>query len=187
MFLNSDYTNLIFSSGLKFNKLDIECDLIEENSRCNILSALFLKKNEHQEIKTLVNHLAPNCKSNQKVKNVLSSESKGVYQGKIYVKDIAQKTNAYQLSKALLLNDNAEFNSKPELEIYADDVKCSHGTSSGNIDQDSLHYLMTRGINRNDSTKLLIKGFLSDVIEFIKSLSIKNFIESELEKQINGR
>ena len=183
---NSDYTNLIFSSGLKFNKLDIESDLVGENCRCNILSALFLKEDEHQEIKTLINHLAPNCKSNQKIKNVLSSESKGVYQGKIYVKDIAQKTDAYQLSKALLLNDNTEFNSKPELEIYADDVKCSHGSSSGNIDQDSLHYLMTRGMNRNDSTKLLIKGFLNDVIEFIKSPSIKNFIESELEKQING-
>ncbi len=187
LFLNSDYSNLIFSSGLKFNKLDIECDLVEENCRCNILSALFLKKNEHQEIKTLVNHFAPNCKSNQKVKNVLSSESKGVYQGKIYVKDIAQKTDAYQLSKALLLDDNSEFNSKPELEIYADDVKCSHGSSSGNIDQDSLHYLMTRGLSRNDSTKLLIKGFLNDVIEFIKSPSIKKFIESELEQQINGR
>ena len=185
--LNSDYSNLIFSSGLKFNKLDIECDLVEENSKCNILSALFLKKNEHQEIKTLVNHLAPNCKSNQKVKNVLSSESKGVYQGKIYVKDIAQKTDAYQLSKALLLDDNAEFNSKPELEIYADDVKCSHGSSSGNIDQDSLYYLMTRGLNRNDSTKLLIKGFLNDVIEFIKSPTMKKFIESKLEKQIDGR
>ena len=118
---------------------------------------------------------------------VLNAESKGVYQGKIYVKNIAQKTDAYQLSKALLLDDNAEFNSKPELEIYADNVKCSHGSSSGNIDQDSLHYLMTRGMNRNDSTKLLIKGFLNDVIEFIKSPSIKNFIESELEKQINGR
>ena len=185
--LNSDYSNLIFSSGLKFNKLDIECDLIEENAKCNILSALFLKNNEHQEIKTLINHLAPNCKSNQKVKNVLSSESKGVYQGKIYVKDIAQKTDAYQLSKALLIDENAEFNSKPELEIYADDVKCSHGSSSGNIDQDSLHYLMTRGLNRNDSTKLLIKGFLNDVIEFVKSSTMKNFIESELEKQINGR
>jgi len=185
--LNSDYTNLIFSSGLKFNKIDIECDLIEENCKCNILSALFLKENEHQEIKTLVNHLAPNCKSNQKVKNVLSSESKGVYQGKIYVKDIAQKTNAYQLSKALLLDDNVEFNSKPELEIYADDVKCSHGSSSGNVDQDSLYYLMSRGMNRNDSTKLIVKGFLNDVIEFIKSSSIRNFIESELEKQINGR
>ena len=148
---------------------------------------LFLNKNEHQEIKTLVNHLAPNCKSNQKVKNVLSSESKGVYQGKIYVKDIAQKTDAYQLSKALLLDDNAEFNSKPELEIYADDVKCSHGSSSGNIDQDSLHYLMTRGLSRNDSIKLLIKGFLNDVIEFIKSPSIKKFIETKLEQQIDGR
>ena len=183
--LNSDCSNLIFSSGLKFNKIDIECDLTEENSKCNILSALFLKKNEHHEIKTLVNHLAPNCKSNQKVKKVISSESKGVYQGKIYVKDIAQKTDAYQLSKALLLDDNAEFNAKPELEIYADDVKCSHGSSSGNIDQDSLHYLMTRGLSRNDSTKLLIKGFLSDVIEFIKNPKIKKFIESMLEKQIN--
>jgi len=184
--LNSEHSNLIFSSGLKFNKFDIECDLVEENSRCNILSGLFLKKNEHQEIKTLINHLAPNCKSNQKVKNVLSSESKGVYQGKIYVKDIAQKTDAYQLSKALLLDDNSEFNSKPELEIYADDVKCSHGSSSGNIDHDSLHYLMTRGLSREDSTKLLIKGFLSDVIEFIKNPKIKKSIESILEKQING-
>ena len=85
-----------------------------------------------------------------------------------------------------MLDENAEFNSKPELEIYADDVKCSHGSSSGNIDQDSLHYLMTRGLNRNDSTKLLIKGFLNDVIEFVKSSTMKNFIESELEQQING-
>ena len=86
-----------------------------------------------------------------------------------------------------MIDENAEFNSKPELEIYADDVKCSHGSSSGNIDQDSLHYLMTRGLNRNDSTKLLIRGFLNDVIEFVKSSTMKNFIESELEKQINGR
>ena len=166
--------------------MEIECDLIEENSRCNIFSALFLNKNEHQEIKTLVNHLAPNCKSNQKVKNVLSSESKGVYQGKIYVKDIAQKTDAYQLSKALLLDENSEFNSKPELEIYADDVKCSHGSSSGNIDEDSIYYLMTRGLNQNDSKKLLIKGFLNDVVEFIKNPSIKKFIETKLDQQINA-
>ena len=143
-------------------------------------------KKLHQEIKTLINHFAPNCKSNQKVKNVLSSESKGIYQGKIFVKSVAQKTDAYQLSKALLLDDDAEFNSKPELEIYADDVKCSHGSSSGNIDQDSLYYLMTRGLSKKDSTKLLIKGFLNDVLEFIKSTKIKNFIESRLEKQING-
>lgn len=186
LFYKSDYSNLIFTSGLKFNKLDIECDLLEENSTCNILSALFLSKHEHQEIKTRINHLAPNCKSYQRIKNVLSSESKGVYQGKIYVKDIAQKTDAYQLSKALLLNENAEFNSKPELEIYADDVKCSHGSTSGSIDEDSLYYLKTRGLNHEDSTKLLIKGFLNDVIGFIKSSTIKKFIESKLEAQVSG-
>ena len=70
----------------------------------------------------------------------------GIYQGKIFVKDIAQKTDAYQLSKALILDDNSEFNAKPELEIYADDVKCSHGSTSGSLDEDAIHYLMTRGI-----------------------------------------
>ena len=183
---NSDYLNLIFSSGLKFNKLDIECDLIEKNSTCNILSALFLNKKEHQEIKTRINHLFPNCKSYQRVKNVLNSQSKGIFQGKIYVKDVAQKTDAYQLSKAILLDDTAEFNSKPELEIYADDVKCSHGSTSGSLDEDSLHYLMTRGLNREEAIRLLIKGFLNDVIEFIKSDSIKNFVQTKLENTING-
>ncbi len=185
LFLNSDYTNLIFSAGPKFHKLDIECDLMAQNAKCNILSALFLNNNEHNEIKTRINHLDSNCKSYQRVKNVLNSNSKGIFQGKIYVKDIAQKTDAYQLSKALLLTDSVEFNSKPELEIYADDVKCSHGSTSGSIDEESLHYLMTRGLNRKDSTKLLIKGFLNDVVEFIKNPSIKNFIETKLDQQIN--
>ena len=89
-----------------------------------------MSNKEHQEIKSRINHNAPNCKSYQKVKNVLESNSTGVFQGKIYVKNIAQKTDAYQLSNALILNDSAEFNAKPELEIYADDVKCSHGSSS---------------------------------------------------------
>jgi len=183
---NSDYVNLIFSSGLRFNKLDIECDLIGKNCSCNILSALFLNKNEHQEIKTRINHLVSNCKSYQRVKKVLDSESKGIFQGKIYVKDNAQKTNAYQLSKALLLHEDAEFNSKPELEIYADDVKCSHGSTSGSLDEDSLYYLMTRGLSRKESTKLLVKGFLNDVVEFIKNPKIKEFVENKLEEQVNG-
>ena len=182
----SDYSSFIFTSGLKFNKLDIECDLNEKNCTCNILSALFLNKEEHQEIKTRINHLAPDCKSYQSIKNVLNSESKGIYQGKIYVKDIAQKTDAYQLSKALLLKENAEFNSKPELEIYADDVKCSHGSTSGCIDEDSIFYLMTRGLSREDSSKLLIKAFLNDIIEFIKSPVIKKFVETKLEEQVGG-
>ena len=133
--------------------MDIDCDLNEQHANCNILSAQFLSNEEHNEIKTRINHLAPNCKSYQRVKNVLDDNGKGIFQGKILVKDIAQKTDAYQLSKALLLTSNAEFNSKPELEIYADDVKCSHGSTSGSIDQDSIHYLMTRGLSKKDSTK----------------------------------
>ena len=183
---NSNYTSFIFSSGLKFNKLDIECDLEGKNSECNVQSALFLNTDEHQEIKTRINHLAENCKSYQKIKSVVSSDSKGVYQGKIYVKNIAQKTNAYQLSKALLLSSNSEFDSKPELEIYADNVKCSHGSTSGSIEEDSLYYLMTRGLNRKESTKLLIKGFLDDVVQIIKSASIKKFVQDKLAQQIYG-
>ena len=182
----SKYTSLIFPSGLKFNKLDLEFNLNGEGSECNLQSASFLDKNDHQEIKTRINHLAPNCKSYQRVKNVLNSEGKGVYQGKIFVKDVAQKTNAYQLSKAMLLSNSSEFDSKPELEIYADDVKCSHGSTSGSVDEDSIYYLMTRGLNRKESIKLLVNGFLNEVIEMIKSNSIKNFVKNKLEGQIHG-
>ena len=164
----------------------ININLEGENSECNIKSALFLDNDEHQEIKTKVNHLVPNCESYQKIKSVLDSGSKGIYQGKIYVKDIAQKTNAYQLSKALLLNDNSEFDSKPELEIYADDVKCSHGSTSGNVDENSIHYLMTRGLSRKESIKLLINGFLNEIISEIKSTSIRKFVENKTELQIHG-
>ena len=182
----SKYSSFIFPSGSKFNKLDLEFNLEGEDSECTLQSASFLNDNDHQEIKTKMNHLAPSCKSYQKVKNVLSSDGKGVYQGKIYVKDIAQKTNAYQLSKALLLSDDSEFSSKPELEIYADDVKCSHGATSGNVDEDSIYYLMTRGLNRKESVKLLIDGFLSEVVDMIKSNSIKKFVRSKLQGQIHG-
>ena len=182
----SKYSSFIFPSGSKFNKLDLEFNLEGEDSECILQSASFLNKSDHQEIKTKMNHVAPNCKSYQKVKNVLSSDGKGVYQGKIYVKDIAQKTNAYQLSKALLLSDNSEFNSKPELEIYADDVKCSHGATSGSVDEDSIYYLMTRGLSRKESIKLLIDGFLNEVVNMIKSNSVKEFVKSKLQGQIHG-
>ena len=183
---NSNYKNFILTSGLKFNKVDISMDLEKENSNCFILSGLCLGDGEHQEIKTRINHLAPNCKSYQKIKNVLESESNGVYQGKIFVKDIAQKTDAYQLSKALILDDKSEFNAKPELEIYADDVKCSHGSTSGSIDKDAIHYLMTRGIELKKAKKLLISGFLSEIFEDISDKNIKNFLEKSIEEHING-
>ena len=103
--------------------------------------------------------------------------SKGIYQGKIFVDSKAQKTNGYQLSKAILLNENAEFDAKPELEIYADDVKCSHGSTSGCLDENSIFYLMSRGIKRKDAEKLLISGFILDAVEKITELEIKKLIK----------
>jgi Fe-S cluster assembly protein SufD len=182
----SIYDNYLLSTGLKFNKLDIEIDHNQENSRSSIFSALNLLGSEHQEIKTRINHNAPNCQSYQKVKNVLNGQSKGVYQGKIFVKNIAQKTDAYQLSKALILNDKSEFNAKPELEIYADDVKCSHGSTSGSVDFDSIHYLKSRGIPEKKALKMLINGFLSEVLEKLNNTKLKNFLIKILDRQING-
>ena len=183
---NSSYQSFILSSGLKFNKIEINMNLEKENSTCYILSGLSLGKDEHQEIKTRINHLAPNCKSYQKIKNVLENDSTGVYQGKIFVKDIAQKTDAYQLSKALILDDQAEFNAKPELEIYADDVKCSHGSTSGSIDEDAIHYLMTRGIKLPIAKKLLINGFLNEIFENIQEEKLKTFLEKSIMEQVDG-
>ena len=182
----SSCDNYLLSTGLKFNKLDIEINLSEENSRSSIFSALNLIGLEHQEIKTRINHNAPNCQSYQKVKNVLNDQSKGIYQGKIFVKSIAQKTDAYQLSKALILNDKSEFDAKPELEIYADDVKCSHGSTSGSIDLDSIHYLKSRGIPEQEAIKMLINGFLNEVLEKLEDLKLKKFLLKKLESQING-
>ena len=183
---NSNLENYLISSGLKFNKLDIEINLNEEHAKSSVFSALNLVNDEHQEIKTRINHHAPNCNSFQKVKNVLNNESKGIYQGKIFVKNIAQKTDAYQLSRALILDDAAEFDAKPELEIYADDVKCSHGSTSGNIDLDSIHYLKSRGIPEKEAFKMLIKGFLGEVLEKLTEEKLKNFLIEKLERQING-
>ena len=132
----------------------------------------------HHEIRTSVNHLIDNTKSYQLIKSVLDDNTKSVYQGKIFVNQEAQKTDGYQLSKAILLSENSEFNAKPELEIYADDVKCSHGSASGSLNEDSIFYLMSRGLNYKQSKELLLNGFLLDVIEKITDSEIKNLIKN---------
>ena len=175
---NSLAETFIFSTGSRFIKNEINCNLNHEHSSAFINGIINLDKSKHHEIKTNINHLAENTKSYQLIKCVLKDNAKGVYQGKIFVDSKAQKTDGYQLSKALLLSDNTEFDAKPELEIYADDVKCSHGSTSGTLDEDSIFYLMSRGLSYNQSRELLINGFLLDVVEKITDIKIKNFIKS---------
>jgi Fe-S cluster assembly protein SufD len=174
---NSISENFILSTGAKFNKNEVNCNLNDQFSSAFINGIINLTSTQHHEIKTNINHLAENTKSYQLIKSVLNDDSKGIYQGKIFVDKKAQKTNGYQLSKALLLNKNTEFNGKPELEIYADDVKCSHGSTSGNLDEDSIFYLMSRGLSHQQSKELLINGFLMDAVEKITDLEIKNLIK----------
>ncbi|MDA9071745.1 Fe-S cluster assembly protein SufD [Candidatus Pelagibacter sp.] len=174
---NSISENFILSTGSKFIKNEINCNLNNEYSSAFINGILNLTKSQHHEIKTNINHLAENTKSYQLIKSVLNDNAKGIYQGKIYVDSKAQKTNGYQLSKALLLNENTEFDGKPELEIYADDVKCSHGATSGNLDEDAIFYLMSRGLSHQQSKELLINGFLMDAVEKITDEEIKNLIK----------
>ncbi len=175
---NSLAESFIFSTGSKFIKNEINCNLNDQYSSAFINGIINLKNDQHHEIKTNINHLAENTKSYQLIKNVLNDNSKGVYQGKIFVNSKAQKTDGYQLSKALLLNKNTEFDAKPELEIYADDVKCSHGSTSGNLDEDLIFYLMSSGLNYKQSRELLINGFLLDVVEKITDLEVKNLIKN---------
>jgi len=175
---NSISETFILSSGSNFFKNEINCNLKGEYSSAFVNGIFSLKDDKHHEIRTVINHLTENTKSYQLIKSVLEQSSKAVYQGKIFVNSEAQKTDGYQLSKAILLNKESEFNAKPELEIYADDVKCSHGSSSGNLNDDSIFYLMSRGLSYQQSRELLINGFLLEVVEKITDSEIKNLIKN---------
>ena len=175
---NSVSETFILSAGTDFLKNEINCNLNGKYSSAFVNGIFSLMDKQQHEIRTTVNHLTENTKSYQLIKSVLGKESKAVYQGKIFVNSIAQKTDGYQLSKAILLDESSEFNAKPELEIYADDVKCSHGSASGSLDENSIFYLMSRGLNYQQSKELLINGFVLDVIEKITDNEIKNLVKS---------
>ena len=175
---NSISETFIFSSGSNFSKNEIKCNLNGEYSSAFVNGIFSLNDKQHHEIRTVINHLVENTKSYQLIKSVLEKNTKSAYQGKIFVDSKAQKTDGYQLSKAILLDETSEFNAKPELEIYADDVKCSHGSASGSLDENSIFYLMSRGLSYQQSKELLINGFLLDVIEKITDLEVKNFVKN---------
>ena len=161
-------------------KNEINCNLNGRYSSAFVNGIFYLKDKNHHEIRTNINHLIDNTKSYQLIKSVSENDTKAVYQGKIFVNSEAQKTDGYQLSKAILLDETTEFNAKPELEIYADDVKCSHGSASGSLDDNSIFYLMSRGLNYKEAKELLVNGFLLDVVEKITDTEIKNLIKNTI-------
>ena len=177
---NSVSETFILSAGSHFLKNEINCNLNGRYSSAFVNGIFYLKDKNHHEIRTNINHLIDNTKSYQLIKSVSENETNAVYQGKIFVNSEAQKTDGYQLSKAILLDETTEFNAKPELEIYADDVKCSHGSASGSLDDNSIFYLMSRGLNYKEAKELLVNGFLLDVVEKITDTEIKNLIKNTI-------
>ena len=135
-----------------------------------------LSKKQHVDHHTLVHHQEPNCESHQDYKGIYTEDSTGVFNGKIIVDEIAHKTNAFQQNNNILVHDNATINTKPQLEIFADDVKCSHGCTIGQLDEEALFYLKTRGIPKKEAEALLMYAFANNVLESVRIPELKSRI-----------
>lgn len=178
-----DTNTVTLDGGWVRNNLNIY--LNGENCETH-LNGLFLNNDDNYvDNHTLVDHRKPHCESNQTYKGILNGKSTGVFNGKIFVHRDAQKTNAYQSSKNILLSDDATINTKPQLEIYADDVKCSHGSSTGQIDEDAFFYLRARGLGTESAKKLLLHAFVNDVMQTIRIDALREHLETLIHKKLD--
>lgn len=177
----STYT-FTLNGSLVRNNLNIVLDGEHIESHLN---GLYLTNgNQVVDNHTLVDHRKPNCNSNELYKGIIEDKSSATFNGKIYVRKDAQKTNAFQSNKNILLSDDGTINTKPQLEIYADDVKCSHGTSTGKLDADKIFYLRARGLSEASAKKLLMHAFASEVLDGIKGMEeLHNYLEERISKR----
>lgn len=151
-----------------------------ENAEAHLNGLFVIGNTQLVDNHTLMDHQVPNCQSNELYKGIINDKSIGIFNGKIFVRKDAQKTNAYQSSKNILLSDDATINTKPELEIYANDVKCSHGTSTGKIDESAMFYLNARGISNENAKIMLLNAFAEEVIDKITNEELKELIQKKL-------
>ncbi|MFA3782700.1 Fe-S cluster assembly protein SufD [Melioribacteraceae bacterium 4301-Me] len=166
-----NHYNFVFGGSLVRN--DINSLLDDEGIECHFYGLYLTNKKRHVDNHTFVDHAKPNCMSNELYKGIMDDQSRGVFNGKILVRKGAQKTNAYQSNKAILLSDKAMIDTKPQLEIFADDVKCSHGAAIGSLDEISEFYIRSRGVPEDIAKSMLIRAFASDVVEQVKIPELK--------------
>jgi Fe-S cluster assembly protein SufD len=167
------YEAITLYTGARMSRNQVHVKLKEPGAACHLNAVAMMRGEQHADTTILVEHLAPHCQSNQNMRTILDDRAHGVFQGKIHVHQPAQKTDGYQLSKALLLSEGAEMDTKPELEIYADDVKCSHGATTGQLDQEPMFYMRSRGIPEDEARALLIQSFVASVFEGVKDEGIR--------------
>jgi len=174
------YDSFTLHLGARMARTEIHARLAGPNATTHLNGVQLLAGTQHADITTSVRHDAPNGTSRQAVKNVLAGRSRGVFQGRIEVARAAQKTDGYQMSQTLLLSPEAEVDTKPELEIFADDVKCSHGATIGEIDADQLFYLRSRGIPDAEARSMLVRAFLAEALDAISHDAVRAALETQV-------
>ncbi len=178
-------TNTVQLSG-KLIRNNTNVRIAGQNAEAHLNGFYMMDGNDLYDNHTLVDHLVPNCQSNETYKGLLSGKATGVFNGKVHVHRDAQKTNAYQQNKNILLSDTATMNSKPELEIYADDVKCSHGSTTGQLDEAAVFYLRSRGLSHKGAIALLLTAFASDVLGQVSNDELRGILESKIQSRLSG-
>jgi Fe-S cluster assembly protein SufD len=179
--------HLSVEAGSDFSRNQSFLTFAGEHSEAKILGVSMLDGSRHIDQTLVIDHAVPHCQSSELFKAVVDDRARGVFQGKIIVRPEAQKTSGKMMSQALLLSDEAEMAAKPELEIFADDVVCGHGATSGQIDSEMLFYLMARGIPRLEAERLLIEAFLADVVEAIGDEAIGEVLTGEISSWFDAR
>ncbi len=175
------YDNFTLNAGGRLVRNEIHTTLTGTGATCHMNGAQLLSDGQHADTTTFLDHAAPGCASRQTYKTVLTGKSRGVFQGKILVRQAAQQTDGYQMNQALLLSPDAEMDSKPQLEIYADDVKCSHGATVGELDGDQLFYLRARGIDEATARSMLVRAFLQEAVEGIADETLREALDSAVQ------
>jgi Fe-S cluster assembly protein SufD len=174
------YDSFTLNLGARLSRTEVHATLSGAGAIAHLNAAQVLAGSQHSDFTTVVGHTAPGCTSRQTVKNVLAGRSRGVFQGKIEVARDAQKTDGYQMNQALLLSPHAEIDSKPELEIFADDVKCSHGATVGELDEEQLFYMRSRGIPDAEARSILVRAFLADALDAVANETIRERLEAAI-------
>ena len=184
-FANSVFNSSTFTLNSHFVRNNLNSLINGDHCEANFKGLYFLNNNEFADNHTLADHSSPNSNSNEIYRGIINDSATAVFNGKILVRPDAQKTNAYQSNKNILLSDEATINTKPQLEIFADDVKCSHGATSGTIDEESLFYLRARGISEDLARSLLLSAFADELINEIKIPELKIKIKNQISKSLN--
>lgn len=180
------YDTTTINLGAQLSRHDINVTMDHEGASCSVDGLYMVDGNQHTDTHSVIDHRKPRCSSHQLYKGILDGKSRAVFNGKVFVRHGAQQTDAQQTNKNLLLSNDAQVDTKPQLEIYADDVKCTHGAAIGQIDEDMMFYLESRGINPVLARNMLTYGFAEEVIEKIKIESIKRELDEAVLNRLHS-